>query len=140
MHAFAMIHRSASSFRWVCLKIDEHVVSPHLHDFPHGFSSFPIRLPYSGEILRSYADYDTVLAARFVHFFLSEAIRLGHPPRIIDMGCGRGSYVEVFKSWGLPVMGIDGNLSIPWWDLWGFRWFHVDSQSPLMLFWWLVGE
>lgn len=68
------------------------------------------------EILRSYADYDTVLAARFVHFFLSEAVRLGHPPRIIDMGCGRGSYVEVFKSWGLPVMGIDGNLSIPWWD------------------------
>lgn len=60
----------------------------------------------------SYADYDTVLAARFVHFFLSEAIRLGHPPRIIDMGCGRGSYVEVFKSWGLPVMGIDGNTVI----------------------------
>jgi len=62
--------------------------------------------------LRSYADYDTILAARLVHFFLSEAARLGHPPRILDMGCGRGSYVEVFKSWGLPVMGVDGNFDL----------------------------
>ncbi len=71
--------------------------------------------------LRSYADYDTILAARLVHFFLSEAARLGHPPRILDMGCGRGSYVEVFKSWGLPVMGIDGTstfLSVE--GLWQF--------------------
>ena len=61
---------------------------------------------------RSYADYDTVFAARLVHFFLTEAARLGHPPRVIDMGCGRGSYVEVFRSWGIPVMGVDGNAVI----------------------------
>ena len=66
----------------------------------------------SGLKLRSYADYDTIFAARLVHFFLFEASRLGHPPRILDMGCGRGSYVEVFKSWGLPVMGVDGTLSL----------------------------
>lgn len=70
--------------------------------------------------LRSYADYDTILAARLVHFFLSEAARLGHPPRILDMGCGRGSYVEVFKSWGLPVMGVDGNFDLLVEGLWQF--------------------
>eukprot|EP00439_Symbiodinium_sp_Y106_P033354 s4116_g3.t23 len=57
----------------------------------------------------SYADYDTVFAARLVHFLLEEAIRLGHPPRVLDMGCGRGSYVEFLRSWGIPVMGVDGN-------------------------------
>ena len=108
-------------------------------------SSFPIRLPY-WEILRSYADYDTVLAARFVHFFLAEAIRLGHPPRILDMGCGRGSYVEVFKSWGLPVMGIDGNLSIPnigsCWIFWLVSDGFMSFASLLFCCFggWFVGE
>ncbi|CAE7822693.1 hypothetical protein AK812_SmicGene15013 [Symbiodinium microadriaticum] len=60
----------------------------------------------------SYADYDTVFAARLVHFLLEEAIRLGHPPRVLDMGCGRGSYVEVLRSWGIPVMGVDGNAIV----------------------------
>ncbi|CAK9054754.1 unnamed protein product [Durusdinium trenchii] len=92
-----------------CSKYKQHqrgYFQSHPRDFLKGDRDF--FLTASG----SYADYDTILAARVVHFFLSEAVRLGHPPRLVDMGCGRGSYVEVFKSWGFPVIGIDGNAVI----------------------------
>lgn len=59
-----------------------------------------------------YADFDTVLAARLAHLFHAEGARLGHPPRILDFGCGRGSYVEAFNFWSIPAVGIDGNSII----------------------------
>ncbi|CAJ1336199.1 unnamed protein product [Effrenium voratum] len=79
----------------------------------------------------SYADYDTVLAARLVHFLLAESSGLGHPARVVDMGCGRGSYVEFFKSWGLPVVGIDGNAVIT--RSIRFNSFLYDLTTPLDL-------
>ena len=85
----------------------------------------------SESLRRSYADYDTVLAARLVHFLLAESSGLGHPARVVDMGCGRGSYVEFFKSWGLPVVGIDGNAVIT--RSIRFNSFLYDLTTPLDL-------
>ena len=70
------------------------------------------------------ADFDGQFAVRLARFFrddVDQAARGGgqrifrlpgrpaRPARILDMGCGRGSYVELFERWGLVAIGVDGD-------------------------------
>eukprot|EP00928_Gymnodinium_smaydae_P020910 TRINITY_DN18096_c0_g1_i1.p1 TRINITY_DN18096_c0_g1~~TRINITY_DN18096_c0_g1_i1.p1 ORF type:complete len:477 (+),score=72.81 TRINITY_DN18096_c0_g1_i1:72-1433(+) len=54
-------------------------------------------------------DHDGVLAAKLVEFFHREQRRLGRPPKIVDLGCGRGTLVQEFRPWRLLAVGIDKN-------------------------------
>ncbi|CAE8700605.1 unnamed protein product, partial [Polarella glacialis] len=64
-----------------------------------------------------YADLDGQLAARLARFFRADVAagieragdRRGRPAKVLDMGCGRGSYVELLRARGLVAVGLDGD-------------------------------
>jgi len=62
-----------------------------------------------------YADFDGQLAARLARFFKDEVKRAGgtgRPVRVIDLGCGRGSYVETLLRQGVVALGVGGDAVI----------------------------
>ena len=74
------------------------------------------------------ADFDGQFAVRLARFFRDDvdraarrssgprifqlAGRPARPARVLDMGCGRGSYVELFERWGLVAIGVDGDVVV----------------------------
>ena len=70
------------------------------------------------------ADFDGQFAVRLARFFRDDVDRAARragqkifrlpgqparPARVLDMGCGRGSFVELFERFGLVAIGIDGD-------------------------------
>ena len=55
---------------------------------------------------------------RLARFFRDEAADLrarggdGRPPRVLDLGCGRGGYVEALNRFGVVAVGVDGDAVI----------------------------
>ncbi|CAE7550031.1 unnamed protein product [Symbiodinium natans] len=54
-------------------------------------------------------EHDPGLAAKLVDVFHAEQHVLGRPPKIVDLGCGRGSLVGELRSWGHLAVGLDAN-------------------------------
>jgi len=54
-------------------------------------------------------EHDPGLSAKLVDFFHTEQHRLGRPPKIADLGCGRGSLVGELRAWGHLAVGLDAN-------------------------------
>ena len=75
----------------------------------------------------SNGNFDGQLAVRLARFFRDDVDRAARrcgqrifrqpgrparPARVLDMGCGRGSYVELFERWGLVAIGVDGDVVV----------------------------
>eukprot|EP00929_Paragymnodinium_shiwhaense_P046456 TRINITY_DN23654_c0_g2_i7.p1 TRINITY_DN23654_c0_g2~~TRINITY_DN23654_c0_g2_i7.p1 ORF type:complete len:669 (-),score=83.52 TRINITY_DN23654_c0_g2_i7:823-2829(-) len=56
--------------------------------------------------------YDAILAARLVAFFHAEQVRINRPPKIVDLGCGRGTLVQEFRIWNMLAVGLDKSPAI----------------------------
>lgn len=54
-------------------------------------------------------EHDPGLSAKLVDVFHTEQHRLGRPPKIVDLGCGRGSLVGELRAWGHLAVGLDAN-------------------------------
>jgi len=53
--------------------------------------------------------HDGLWTAQLAELMFEEWGRQGRPPRIVDLGCGRGALVEQLDRFNLPVVGVDGS-------------------------------
>lgn len=98
----------------------------HVHGYVESDPAFfeQFNMDYFLTASATNADFDGQFAVRLARFFRDDvdrnARRAGQkifrlegqparPGRVLDMGCGRGSFVELFERFGLVAIGIDGD-------------------------------
>lgn len=54
-------------------------------------------------------EHDAVLAGKLVEFFHREQRRLGRPPKVVDLGAGRGTMLQELRAWNVVAVGVEAN-------------------------------
>eukprot|EP00439_Symbiodinium_sp_Y106_P055583 s2152_g7.t1 len=100
--------------------------SRHIHGYVESDPAFfeQFNMDYFLTASATNADFDGQFAVRLARFFRDDVDRAARragqkifrlpgqparPARVLDMGCGRGSFVELFERFGLVAIGIDGD-------------------------------
>lgn len=54
-------------------------------------------------------EHDAIFTGKLIEFFHREQSRLARPPKVVDLGAGRGTLMQEFRAWNVVAVGVDTN-------------------------------